>query len=160
MFRVSIPRAPESVALPEPDQRDLPHATSYSPLVGLHVVVIDNEPTILDGMQRLLTGWGCQVLTAGHAAEAMEKAGQAKVIPAIALVDYQLDDGHGLDAIRRLRWRYGSDLPAVLITADRSPEVREEAASENVQILNKPIRPPSLRALLAQLTLQSPRAAE
>ncbi len=160
MFRVDIPRAPESVALAEAGQQDPPQATSYSPLSGLHVVVIDNEPTILDGMQRLLSGWGCHVLTASHAAEAMEKAGQAKVIPAIALVDYQLDDGHGLDAIRRLRWRYGTDLPAVLITADRSPEVREEAGAENVQILNKPIRPPSLRALLAQLSLQSPRAAE
>ena len=43
------------------------------------------------------------------------------------LVDYRLDSGNGLDAIRVLRARYGDELPAILITADRSPDVREEA---------------------------------
>ena len=43
------------------------------------------------------------------------------------LVDYHLDDGNGIEAIAALRRRFGADLPAILITADRSPQVREEA---------------------------------
>lgn len=160
LFEVAVPRAQEIPATSGDAHAEPVAASTFSPLAGLHVIVIDNEPTILDGMQRLLGGWGCQVITAADAAEGLEKLKTAKITPAIALVDYQLDDGHGLDAIRRLRWRYGSDLPAVLITADRSLELREEAGNESVQILNKPIRPPSLRALLAQLTLNAPRAAE
>lgn len=160
MFQVAVPRAPDAEAATASMPQEVMTTSSYSPLANLPVVVIDNEPTILDGMQRLLTGWGCLVITAVNASDAIEKCKQGQLIPAVALVDYQLDEGHGLDAIRRLRWRYGSELPAVLITADRSPELREEATADQVQILNKPIRPPSLRALLAQLMLRSPRAAE
>ena len=43
------------------------------------------------------------------------------------LVDYHLDEGNGIDAIVHLRRRFGSHLPAILITADRSPRVRDEA---------------------------------
>jgi hypothetical protein len=38
----------------------------------------------------------------------------------------------------------------LLLTADRSPAVRDEAAKAEVYVLNKPVRPAALRALLAQ----------
>ena len=41
-------------------------------------------------------------------------------------------------------------MPAVLVTADRTPAVREAAAPMNVHVLNKPLKPAALRALLAQ----------
>ena len=65
------------------------------------------------------------------------------------LVDYHLDHGNGIEAITELRRRFG-DLPAILITADRSPAVREQARTQGIQILHKPIKPAALRALLAQ----------
>jgi CheY-like chemotaxis protein len=49
-----------------------------------------------------------------------------------------------------LRALYGPDLPAILITADRTAEVRDRAAEENVYLLYKPLKPASLRALLSQ----------
>ena len=134
--------------------------TSFSPLNGLQVVVIDNEPTILHGMNRMLGGWGCKVTVGLDADSILKQLKAQKIQPAIALVDFQLDQGNGLDTIKKLRWRFSPTLPAVLITADRSPEVRERAQAENVEILNKPIRPPALRALLAQLSLQAHSAAE
>ena len=45
-------------------------------------------------------------------------------------------------------------LPAILITADRSPRVREDARARNIQVLNKPVKPAALRALLAQWRVQ------
>ena len=75
-------------------------------------------------------------------------------------VDYHLDEGNGIEAINGLRRRLGEDLPAILITADRSPKVREEARTEGIQILNKPIKPAALRALLAQWRVQRIAAAE
>ena len=65
------------------------------------------------------------------------------------VVDYHLDHGNGIDAIAALRRRYG-DLPAILITADRSPAVREQARKEGIQVCPRPIKPAALRALLAQ----------
>jgi len=64
-----------------------------------------------------------------------------------------IEAGNGLDAIVELRWRLG-DLPAILITADRSPRVRNAARAHNVRLLQKPLKPASLRALLGQWRMQ------
>ena len=49
--------------------------------------------------------------------------------------------------------------PAILITADRSPHVRAAAREENIAVLNKPVKPASLRALLGQWRAQQMVAA-
>lgn len=145
-FAVLAPRASPLPAM----------ATSVSPrqapagqLAGLKLLVIDNEPAILDGMRLLLEGWGCLVATAPGLDEAlalMLKEGE----PDVLIADYHLDRGDGLAAISALRERSRTPLPAILLTADRSPQVREAAAAFDVHILNKPLKPGALRALLAQ----------
>ena len=74
---------------------------------------------------------------------------ESATVPNGLLVDYHLDHGNGIEAIAALRSRYG-DLPAILITADRSPAVRDQAREQGIQVLHKPIKPAALRALLAQ----------
>ena len=63
-------------------------------------------------------------------------------------VEYHLDRGNGVAAIREIRRRFGDNIPSILITADRSPHVRAAAREENIAVLNKPVKPASLRALL------------
>jgi len=53
-----------------------------------------------------------------------------------------------------LRRRRKRDMPAILITADRSAHVREEARAAGVHVLNKPVKPASLRALITQWRVQ------
>ena len=118
------------------------------------VLCIDNEPTILDGLHTLLSGWGCRVLTAADLRGAQSAIASAKARPNGLLVDYHLAEGNGIDAIVQLRWQLGADLPAILITADRSPRVREDARARDIQVLNKPVKPAALRALLAQWRVQ------
>ena len=120
-----------------------------SQLAGLTALCVDNEPSVLDGMETLLRGWGCEVIKAPDLAFALAATSESPTIPNGLLVDYHLDHGNGIEAIVALRRRYG-DLPAILITADRSPAVREQAREENIQVLHKPIKPAALRALLAQ----------
>ena len=61
---------------------------------------------------------------AASAMQAIERDGRT---PTGFVVDYHLDRGHGIAAIADLREKYGPDIPAILITADRSPKVREAA---------------------------------
>jgi signal transduction histidine kinase/CheY-like chemotaxis protein len=129
-------------------------------LTGTAVLCLDNEPAILDGMEALLTGWGCHVLKAADLAAAIGAVRLSPQPPNGLLVDYHLDEGNGIDAIAALRREVGSDLPAILITADRSPAVRAAARRGNIQVLNKPVKPAALRALLAQLRVQHVAAAE
>jgi Na+/proline symporter/CheY-like chemotaxis protein len=153
VFRVDVPRAAASAAREIAERAEASRPASFSPLNDLIVLVIDNEPTILDGMTRMLEGWGCVVVAAKDGTEAMAAFKARKMRPAVALVDYQLDSSNGIDTIKKLRWRLHKDLPAALITADRSPEVRDRAEAEGIQLLNKPVKPSGLRALLTQLSL-------
>ena len=111
-------------------------------------------------MATLLGGWGCHVLKAADLKTALNVVGEAKAPPSGLLVDYHLDSGNGIEAIAALRWRFGAELPAILITADRSPAVREEARARDIQVLPKPLKPAALRALMAQWRVGRMAAAE
>jgi Na+/proline symporter/signal transduction histidine kinase/CheY-like chemotaxis protein len=155
-FSVTVPRsAAAPVELPA---REHPHVDPGH-LAGISVLCIDNEPSVLDGMETLLRGWGCTVLKASDLAGALEALEAAPLAPNGLLVDYHLDRGTGIEAITALRARCG-DVPAIVITADRSVAVREQARALGVQVLHKPLKPAALRALLAQWRVLRVAAAE
>jgi len=152
VFSVEVPRVaalPKSADVAAVDAKPV-----HQPLAGLTVLTIDNEPRILEGMRILLEGWGCVVLGAESLKAAQKEIKTLAKNPDVIIADFHLDEGDGLDAIVRLRWALNSELPAILITADRSPEVAEQAASRNVLLLNKPVKPGGLRALLSQWAAQ------
>src|SRR5574337_1071381 len=119
------------------------------PLRGLKVLAIDNEPRVLEGMRALLKRWGCAAATAVDLAAA-RAALAAFGAPDVIVADYHLDEGDGIAAILAVRRDFGQDIPAILATADRGPEARAAAAKADVAVLNKPIKPAPLRALLAR----------
>ncbi len=132
----------------EPGEAAPPPVTA--PLSGLVVLAIDNEPDILKGMAALLGQWGCRVVTGPDVRQALAALADVRHSPDVVIADYHLDDANGIDAIIQLRWRFGPDLPAILITADRTPEVREAAEAKDIHLLNKPVKPAALRALLTR----------
>jgi CheY-like chemotaxis protein len=156
-FSVTVPLAP---SLPRDVPARAPKRIDGSQIAGMLVVCIDNEPKILDGMETLLGGWGCGVLKAPDLKSALAAVSESKSAPDGLLVDYHLDSGNGIEAITALRWRLSQSLPAILITADRSPHVRIEARERDIQVLNKPLKPAALRALLAQWRVAKMAAAE
>jgi CheY-like chemotaxis protein/two-component sensor histidine kinase len=142
-----------------------PVVTSSTPVArssmsGALIVCIENDLAILDGMKTLLTAWDADVLVAADPEAAVEAiASRGDKITGL-LVDYHLDRGNGIAAIREIRRKYGRNIPAILITADRSPHVRTAASQEKIAVLNKPVKPASLRALLGQWRTQQMAAAE
>jgi Na+/proline symporter/signal transduction histidine kinase/ActR/RegA family two-component response regulator len=133
---------------------------SVGRMTGLNVLCIDNEPAVLRGMQALLEGWGCRVITAQSAAEAARQLGANGTSPDIILADYHLDDGTGLEAVATLRAGAQSQAPVIVITADNSAEVLREVRVRGYALLRKPVKAAALRALMYQLTWQRAVAAE
>jgi CheY-like chemotaxis protein len=129
-------------------------------LSGTTVLCIDNDLSILDGMRALLEGWGCQVLQASGLADAERVVAEAGMPLDCLLVDFRLDEGNGIEAILQLRRDLGPEMPAILITADRSLRLRREAREHGIDFLNKPLKPAALRALLAQYRIRRIAAAE
>ena len=158
-FSVEVPLAP--ALADEPRCRATPRDVDRGQLAGMVVLCIDNE---LAHSRR--HGDAARRLGLPRAQGARSRGGalpplrSRKMTPDGLLVDYHLDQGNGIEAIAELRRRFGGELPAILITADRSPHVREEARAHGVQVLNKPVKPAALRALLAQWRVQRVAAAE
>ncbi|WP_029029954.1 PAS domain-containing hybrid sensor histidine kinase/response regulator [Salinarimonas rosea] len=155
-FSVLLPVVAPLPAMAQPAEAPIVPAM---PLAGLRVLAIDNEPAILEGMRTLLGGWGCRVGTAASLKEAMERLRDEPAGPDVVIADYHLDEGTGIEAIAALRWKLG-DLPAILLTADRTLPVRDEAAEKHIHVLNKPLKPAALRALLARWRAERRAAAE
>ncbi|WP_113132107.1 PAS domain-containing hybrid sensor histidine kinase/response regulator [Hyphomicrobiales bacterium] len=157
-FKVTLPLdvgAGEPVAV----RPVVPNKASEA-LNGLRVLCIDNEPRILEGMKVLLSGWGCVVSTAESVAACAEMTGEPAEKPHAIIADYHLDDGTGIEAIAKIRLSAAEAIPALLVTADRSPEVRAAAERDGVSIQNKPVRPAAMRAWLTQLSTAARTAAE
>jgi CheY-like chemotaxis protein len=119
-------------------------------LGGTQVLCIDNEDSILIGMNSLLTRWGCQVWTARNRQECEELLKQG-VRPQLALVDFHLDNGEtGTQLMAWLRTRLGEPVPGVVISADGRPELIAQVHAAGLGFLPKPVKPAALRALLSR----------
>ena len=150
IFRVRVPRDLASPQTAKPAEQPERRRRSQ-PLNGLRVLCIDNEPKILEGMSLLVSGWGCTVgqLTSLAGIEAIVAAREPP--PEVIVADFHLGDGNGVEAIVRLRQLYQAEIPALLLTADRTPEVRAEAERYDIAVQHKPVRPAALRAYLTQV---------
>jgi len=109
------------------------------------VLVVDNDPAIIDASRALLEALGHRVRDASSGSQALLQVDGADV----ALVDYNLGpDEDGLmivDAIRASHPR----MPIAMITADASPELRQQARGRDIAFFTKPLDPAALEAFLA-----------
>lgn len=154
-FTVELPRAETGLPQRKPGAKERQVALGVA---GSNILCIDNEPDILVGMQGLLEQWGCKVLLAANADEALKRMREEAFRPDAALVDYHLETETGLEAIAALRQANDAALPCVLVTADRSAAVKRAAGAAEIPILNKPIRPAALRAIISQTRLTAEAA--
>lgn len=119
-----------------------------NPVAQKRIMVIDNDTSICDGMETLLKGWGAIVHTATgiHAVDAAELQ---MTPPDLVLVDYHLDnDETGIDAAIQLREWLGSSLPVLMITANRTQQLKRQVRELGFHLLNKPIKPHKLKSML------------
>lgn len=148
MFHVTVPLA------------DGPAETSHMAPAGrlpaLTVLIIDDDRSVRLAMQELIEGWGCRCIATASCDEALARVEHASIL----LCDYQLSEREtGFDAIRRLRERFGADLPAVVMTGETSPAVAQRAEELRLPLLYKPVRPARLRTLLSRVADERPDAA-
>lgn len=106
------------------------------------VLVIDDEPSIREGLRLLLQEWGFHAVTAADAEQA-EQAAQALE----GRIDLVLSDVHlggsadGLELVGQLRRICGRDLPAILITGDIAGTGLQRLAEGADPVLFKPVQP-------------------
>jgi signal transduction histidine kinase len=152
MFAIDIPLAEQQkpATIPKPRKVQPPALAG-----AVRVLVIDNERPILEGMQLLLAGWGNIVHTATGTEEALAALAAADGRIDMILADYHLNNEDGITVIRTLRTRARRPIPAVLITADRTPAVADLAVAHDVHLLRKPLKPAALRAAMSHVAIRA-----
>jgi PAS domain S-box-containing protein len=145
-FGVYVPRA--AAATDRAHRREpKPAKDNGAGLHGLHELCIDNDRSILDGMEALLGQWGVRVTQARTCAEALQCCAQHDIDAVLA--DYHLDESvDGIEVLHRLCTARLQPTSCALISADHGAELARIARSAGFPLLYKPLRPAALRALL------------
>ena len=113
------------------------------------VLVVDDDPDILDAICDILEGEGYRVARARHGVEALEQVEQEP--PAIILLDLMMPVMDGLSFAQTLRQRWDApSIPIVVISADGNPQ--KVAAVGAQGYLAKPF---DIDALLSQVSHMS-----
>jgi signal transduction histidine kinase len=160
-FAITVPLAGLADTLPgHAGASPVPRTQPYG-LGATKVVVIDNDPSVLDAMQSLLDHWSCDVRLVPNLDGIEALASDCTFRPDIIIADYHLNVGAcGLTAVQRLRQAVSdSALPAIVVTADHSAPTADIVRAAGCELLLKPVKPAELRALMLHL-LAGPRAQD
>ncbi|MFC0059609.1 ATP-binding response regulator [Vibrio inusitatus] len=145
VFSVTVPLAKKVIAEKSPSMEPIVTAT---PLSKLRVLCVDDEVSILEGMEHLLQRWGCEVRLATDLEQSLLQLDN-HWLPDVILSDYRLENGRtGLQVLQRFRQVMGAEFNGVIISADRTPDIIDEIKNEGFEFLPKPVKPLKLRTLL------------
>ena len=154
-FSVTVPMVqslPSVIRLPVSVSRPRFESTN-----SRFVVVIDNDPLVLEGMSSLLESWGCRVVTGESAADLIAQLTSQDEAPDVIISDYHLDEAKtGIDAIQALRTALDAPIPAFLMSGDVHAGPLDAARAHGYALLHKPVDPMTLRATLTQV-VKKPR---
>jgi CheY-like chemotaxis protein len=134
-------------------------AITQDQLAGKLIVVIDDDPLVVDGMRGILRTWGCHVVAATSSQTALAQLTEDRGHPDLIISDYHLADGEtGIDVVARMRTILGASVPAFFISGDTSPDRLHYARASGYHLLHKPVSPITLRAMIGGLlTKRGPR---
>jgi CheY-like chemotaxis protein len=114
---------------------------------GKLVVVIEDDPLVLEATAGLLSSWGCQVVSADSYSAALDKLTGIARRPDLIICDYRLSEGdNGIDVIQDLRSVY--EIPALVISADPLISGNEQRPGSGYRLLQKPLDASRFRAAL------------
>jgi CheY-like chemotaxis protein len=72
--------------------------------------------------------------------------------PDLIISDYRLSEGRtGIEAIEQVRREFGSAIPAFLISGDTHSDSLQQARSNGLHLLHKPVDPMALRAMVNRM---------
>ncbi|MBK9266855.1 MAG: response regulator [Polyangiaceae bacterium] len=127
-------------------------ATQEAPLRGLCIMVVEDEPDVLDFIQQVLEAAGARVITATSAEDALTRL--ATMTPNVLVSDIGMPGMDGYEMIRKLREVLKKVVPALALTAFSREEDRAQAIQAGFhEHLSKPIAPTELQAIVARLAI-------
>lgn len=151
IFAITVPRARKDSLQQCADLANVESAAA-APLRRCHIVIVDDDPDVLDGLEQLLKAdrYGTSSALDGVAALKLIKDGAVR--PEVLLTDYNLPNGmNGLDLLLAARAALQQDLPGIILTGDISSETLAKIAAQECVALSKPVKPRVLLRAIERL---------
>jgi DNA-binding response OmpR family regulator len=118
------------------------------PFVLMKILVADDSPVFRDVLQRMLTGWGYDVIVACDGAQAWECLRTESALQ-LLLLDWMMPGMDGIDLCRRIRGSDRSGVYIIMLTAKTDPAdllVATESGADDY--VTKPLKSAELRTRL------------
>jgi two-component system response regulator MprA len=116
------------------------------------IVIADDEPVLLRGLQRYLTGLGYEVATAANGYEAIAAIDES--VPDLLITDINMPDMDGIEILNTLR-SAGSALPVIAMSGggqfNRALLLSSARVLGAVVTLEKPFDLEALKALVEEV---------
>jgi len=118
-------------------------------LVGLKIMVVDDEPIVREVVAEMLADLGCEVMTAENGEQALKMIERDR--PTAMLLDFAMPGMNGADVARAVLARH-PDMKIVFATGFARSDAIDAVLGERAIVLRKPFSPISLsRALQSAL---------
>jgi CheY-like chemotaxis protein/anti-sigma regulatory factor (Ser/Thr protein kinase) len=148
-FRVRVP----SGLVLEPKPTIVAEVGGADAVRGAFVVYVEDDENQRDAMRELLESWGCHVIVAVSAQEALAKMQGHLREPDLMVCDYKLSGGeNGMQAIAAVRASICSNLPALIVCGESAIGLHATRIKKSrIALLRKPVRAEHLRQGMAAL---------
>ena len=117
------------------------------------IVVVEDEPAVLAGLEAVLRSWGASLASFSSVSACLAWAHSvdtSQVKPDLLIVDFRLEDGHtGVEVITALRAHFKQKIPSIVVTGSTMTGHEQEAQDLDFHLLIKPVVPNKLRAMIA-----------
>ncbi len=146
VFAITVPLRKGATHLPPvPPREPVPEPGSDPIARPSAIMVVEDDPDLLDLVAQLLRDNGHMVSCAADGTEALRLVSGGAIRPDILLTDYNLPSGQsGVDLLMALRSRLHRPLPAIVLTGDISTAARDSIAEAECIHLKKPVNPAAL----------------
>jgi len=148
-FTLTLPRARTAASVST--SAGAPEVCSPRQGAAQHLLLIEDDPAVLNATRMLLGTEGYRVTATSSAAEAVRRAAELRDID-IIVSDFHLGNGgNGADAIASIRTTLGRATKAILITGDTTAAMAEQSAEGSLRLVRKPVTADELLGTLREL---------
>lgn len=141
MFAVELPPGQSIKAVESPTVR--------AETISCRIALVDDNEQVLEALALNLQNAGHQVVAATSGKQLLERLGTQR--PDLVITDFRLADNEsGFEVIAAVKKAFDSELPAILITGDTSPELVRAMADRGIPVLYKPLQIDGLLSLVKE----------
>ncbi|MEX0694034.1 MAG: chemotaxis protein CheB [Rhodospirillales bacterium] len=153
MFAVEVELAAASADLSvvAPVEHNDPGGPEHAP-PSYDIVLIDDEPDVLELLEHTLNDAGHTVRTARNSASLARILTASISPPDIIIADFNLADrSNGLQLALKFRQQFKHDMPIIVLTGDVSATTLKRITQENCLHIHKPVAPDRLKMIMCEL---------